>query len=156
LDLESAPGRRRLEEKLDDETIDVIGDKQTMPVAHYEPGGVTETQSIFLGKELKPNLLELTQAAASFGFVNFHRDTDGRLRYQPQVIDYRGRVSPSLDVQLVRRFLDAPSVLVTHNGSGYITGIRVGDHTMPTDQTGRLILDFSGPRGTYLTIPMID
>src|SRR5215467_571198 len=109
LDLDRKPGQRRIEEKLDNEALYAMDEKQIMPVAHYEPGGITQTQSVFLGKELKTNLPQLTKAAASFGFVNFNRDTDGRLRSQPQIADYRGRLYPSLDLQLVRRFLDGPS-----------------------------------------------
>lgn len=149
-------GARRNEQKLDDETQNLLTEKQILPVPHYEPGGITQTQKVTLGKEMKPNLEQLTKSAASFGFANFQRDSQGRVRYQPQVIDYSGRLYPSLDLQLLRRFLDAPSVLVSHNENGYIRGIRIGDHTIPTDQTGRLMLDFSGPRGTYPTIPMID
>ena len=156
INVEGVPGERRSEGKLDDETLNLLVEKQISPVPHYAAGGVTQTKNVFLGKELKPNLPELTKAAASFGFVNFHPEFDGELRYQPQVIDYGGRLYPSLDIQVLRQFLDAPSVLVNHNTKGDITGIRIGDHTIPTDRTGRLLLDYSGPRGTYQTVPMID
>src|SRR5262245_5545270 len=156
LSLDPATGARRREEKLDGEQSSLILEKQILPVSHYEPGGIAQTQQVFFGRELKTNLSDLTKAAASFGFVNFHSDDEGRLRYQPQIIDYGGRLYPSLDLQLLRRFLDAPAVLVNHNNKGYITGIRVGDRTIPTDQTGRVLLEFSGPRGTYPIIPMID
>jgi adenylate cyclase len=154
--IEPQPGKRRLEQTLDENSSNVFIDKQIAPDAHYEPGGVTQTQKVFLGTELKGNLPELTQAAASFGFLNFHADSEGRVRYQPQVIDHAGRLYPSLDLQILRRFLDAPPILINHNREGFITGIRVGDRTMPTDQAGRLMLDFTGPRGMYQTIPMID
>jgi adenylate cyclase len=149
-------GARHNEQKLDDDTQNLLTDKQILPVPHYEPGGVAQTQKVSLGNEIEPNLDELTKSAASFGFANFHRDSQGRVRYQPQVIDYRGRLYPSLDLQLLRRFLDAPSVLVSHDENGYIRGIRIGDHTIPTDASGRVLVDFSGPRGTYPMISMID
>ena len=68
INVEGVPGERRSEGKLDDETLNLLVEKQISPVPHYAAGGVTQTKNVFLGRELKPNLPELTKAAASFGF----------------------------------------------------------------------------------------
>jgi len=153
--LKPNPGPKRPDGKLDDELLNIVSEKQIFAVPHSAPGGEEQLQSVFLGSELHPNLIELTKAASSFGFVNFHPE-DGRLRYQPQIIDYDGRLYPSLDFQLLRRYLNTPSLQVNLNAKGYVDNVRIGDHTVPTDQTGRLMLDYAGRRGTYQTVPMID
>src|SRR5205085_365186 len=154
--LESAPGPQRSEEKLDEELLNIVSEKQIFASAYAEAGGSTKLQSVFLGKEneLHANLIELTKAAASFGFVNFHPDVDVRLRYQPQIIDYQGRLYPSLDFQLLRRYLDATSLQVNLTSKGYVDNVQIGNHIVPTDQYGRLMIDYAGKRGTYQSVSM--
>lgn len=125
--------------------------------AEMTPPGARMPEKFFNGKNISENLVELTKAAASFGFVNFHVDeADGRLRYQPQLIEYGSKLYPSFDLQLLRRYLDAPSILVNYDANGLIDNVQVGKYNIPTDQFGRLMLDYSGPRGTYQTVEMID
>src|SRR5207247_2254313 len=104
----------------------------------------------------KGNLPELTKAAASFGFVNFHPDADGKLRYQPQLIEFGGRLYPSLDIQVIRKYLDASSPIVDYGSGGTIDMVEIGSYRIPTDQFGRFMLDYSGKAGTYQTVSMID
>lgn len=153
--LEDSMGSKRPVAELDEEMTNLISEKQYFAVERGTPAN-----QYFLAnqKEFKPNLPVLTKAAASFGFVNFAVDKeDGRLRYQPQVIEYGSRLYPSLDLQLVRLFIGTPlSPVVNYGRSGMIDNIQVGDYHVLTDARGRLLMNYRGRRGTYNTISMID
>jgi adenylate cyclase len=95
-------------------------------------------------EELSPELQELGSAAASFGFVNFHLDAEAFLRHQPQFIEWGGRLYPSLDLQMLKRYTNSSSVTVTKQ-DGRIESVQVGDYTIPTDRFGRYMVNFNGP-----------
>jgi adenylate cyclase len=155
LDLESRTGRRREIKRLDPEFEKIIVEKQIFPAERRAGGGSRQIDALMIGRDLEMTVPSLTAAAASFGFVNFHADEEGRLRYQPQFIEYQGHLYPSLDLQILRRYLDAPSVLVDLR-QGRIQQVQVGNKIIPTDQYGRFLLNFNGPRGTHHTVSMID
>ncbi len=156
INLEPRQGPRRREEALDAEMEKLVTEKQIFAVDYHPPGGRPDLNA-FRGKDISKNLPELTKAALAFGFVNFHSDADGRLRYQPQVIDFGGRWYPSLDIQLLRKYLNEPtSAKVNYNVNGNIESVDVGTLRIPTDTSGRVLMNYNGPRGTYQTVPMID
>ena len=153
--MEPGMGPRSPAMDFDSERGKIVIEKEVLAAEQTSPGGQMPDK-FFNGKNISENLVELTKAAASFGFVNFHADDDGRLRYQPQLIEYGSRLYPSLDLQLLRRYLDAPSVLVHYDANGLIDNVQIGQYNIPTDQFGRLMVDYSGPEGTYQTVEMID
>lgn len=153
--LESKTGPKRPLADLDPEMLKLVGDKEVFAVESIQQGN-RPPPTFFLARQLKGNLPELTNAAESFGFVNFHPDSDGRLRSQPQLIEFGGRLYPSLDIQLLRKYLAASSPIVDYGPDGNIQMVEVGDYRIPTDQFGRLLLDYAGGRGTYPTVSMID
>jgi adenylate cyclase len=154
MDLEQSTGTRRAFEPLDAELENLVIEKQIFP-AELRGGGDTSREIVFQGKDLLMNLPELTRAGSSFGFVNFHADSEGRLRFQPQFIEYGGRLYPSLDLQVLRHYLDATSLMVRYENAR-IGEVKVGNYVVPTDEFGRFMLNFAGKRGSYQTVPMID
>src|SRR6185436_18331430 len=128
-------------ENLDPEMAKLVEEKDIFP-GEYSQAGSLPPNSFFLARERKDNLPELTKAAESFGFVNFHPDADGKLRYQPQLIEYGGRLYPSLDIQLLRKYSDASSPIVDYGPDGNIQLVEVGPARIPTDQYGRVMLDY--------------
>ena len=155
LQLLSNTSERREPKVLTDEMMNLVVEKQVFPAERRAAGASERLEDLIQGKDLEPALPELMKAASSFGFVNFHRDIEGGLRYQPQFIEYQGRLYPSLDLQLTRRFMDAPSVTVDIE-SNHIARVEVGPYTLQTDPHGRYMLNFDGPRGIHETVPMID
>src|SRR5262245_25686305 len=118
LQLKSNVAERRQATPLTPELMNLVVQKQVFPAEHADQStagtsnGMIQGEKlseVVQGKGLQLAIPELIQASASFGFVNFHRDVDGSLRYQPQFIEYEGRLWPSLDIQLARRYLDALS-----------------------------------------------
>ncbi len=144
----------------------LVIEKQVFPVDDNSKGVARRTSEFIKGKTLQLNIPELMKASRSFGFVNFHPDAEGRLRHQPQFIDYQGNLYPSLDLQLLRAYLGAESNKILANGE-QILGIQVGKYTIPTDRYGRYMVNFNGrgvqralaeggSPGTFPLVSMID
>src|ERR1051326_3599385 len=87
--LESNVGDRRAATPIDRKFEDIIVAKQIFPAERRSAGESGKLSSLIRASSSLLNLPELTDAALSFGFVNFHRDVEGGLRYQPQFIEYR-------------------------------------------------------------------
>lgn len=155
LQLEATAGQRREVKPLDPEFQNIVIEKEIFPVERRPGGGSRQIDAMMNGKDFEMALPILTKAAASFGFVNFHADKEGRLRYQPQLIEYQGHLYPSLDLQILRRYLNAPSLVVDFE-EGRISQVQVGNHVIPTDQFGRFLLNYNGKRGIHQTVSMID
>jgi adenylate cyclase len=151
-------GKKRPEIKLGDEMENIVNEKQNVFVAERTNGA--PPGDYYRSRPFKPNLPELTKAAESFGFVNFDIDAeDGRLRYQPQVMEYGGRLYPSLDLQLLRVYdgiMTSPTLNYDQDGAGYVDNIQIGKYNVLTESKGRLMMNYNGPPGTYQTVSMID
>ncbi len=164
LQLKSNAAERRQATPLTPELMNLVVEKEVFPVEYAEQSTAGNTDGVIQGekldavvqgKGLQLAIPALIKACASFGFVNFHRDPDGALRYQPQFIEYQGRLWPSLDIQLARRYLNAlsPELEIAH---GNITQVKIGQYTLQTDKFGRYLLNFDGPRGWHQMISMVD
>src|SRR5262249_18335252 len=77
------------------------------------------------------------------------------LRYQPQFIEYEGRLYPSIDVQLTKLYLDAPSTMLDVENE-HSALMQIGDYIIETDPFGRYMLNFADRGGRRLTVSMID
>jgi len=111
------------------------------------------------GRTLQLSLPEFIAGAKTFGFVNFHPDAEGRLRHQPQVINYKGSFFLSLDLQLVTAFLDTETPLLRMEGD-QIKEIKLGTGaSFPVDDYGRYMLNYNGkggPGGSHKIVSIID
>jgi adenylate cyclase len=156
LDLESTAAISEIHEtNLTPELETLVAEKQVFPAEINSSGTARQTSELIKGRTLQLDLPELMQGASSFGFVNFHPDAEGRLRYQPQFIDYQGHLYPSLDLQLLRKYLDAPSPLLEENGER-MERLSIGDHQIPIDKFGRYMLNFNAKSGAFQTVSMVD
>jgi len=155
IDLESSVGERREVQELPPQFQQFVIEKNVFPAFR---NGQNESGRLIQGQNLLDDLpIPILGAAAStFGFVNFSTDTEGFLRHQPQFIEWGGRLYPSLDLQMLKQYLGAPSVIVTFNEGGGIDQVDVGDYVIPTDQFGRFMLNFNGPNNTHNSVSWID
>ena len=74
--------------------------------------------------------------------------TAGEDEITRQIIEYGGRLYPSLDLQVLRQYLSAPSILINYQTNGHIDNVQVGNHAIPTDDFGRVMVDYAGRAGT--------
>jgi adenylate cyclase len=89
--------------------------------------------------------------ADSGGFLSVNPDGDGTIRHYQAVAAAGGRIFPSLGLALVARVegkegLSAPVVPVGAAGAPEsLLEVRVGGRAVPTDEAGRVGLDYAGP-----------
>lgn len=94
------------------------------------------------------NLKIFSGTSANSGFFNMIPDTDGSMRWSPLVIKFGNNYYSSLPVSVLHQYLNWP--LVSLNLAGYgAEGIKIGDTTVPTDESGRLLVNYMGPAKTF-------
>lgn len=86
-------------------------------------------------------------SSAIFGHVYSLPDRDGKLRWENIYIKYGEEYFPSLALQAVRIAMDVPPDKVSIMGG---TGVGVGEVFIPTDEFGRLHINYIGKEGSII------
>ncbi|MGV8057255.1 MAG: CHASE2 domain-containing protein [Smithellaceae bacterium] len=94
------------------------------------------------------NLKILSTAAANSGYFNMIPDTDGSMRWSPLVIKFRNNYYSSLPLSILHQYLDWPMLSLNLAGYG-AESIKIGDTIIPTDESGRLLVNYLGPAKTF-------
>jgi adenylate cyclase len=94
------------------------------------------------------NIPPLLESAAASGFFDVRQDEDGVVRWMPMLIQGGDALFPPLSIELVWQALGKPRLQVEIGRSG-VKGIRVGPRFVPTDEQGRLLIDYVGPRRSF-------
>jgi adenylate cyclase len=94
------------------------------------------------------NLKPLSDAAENSGYFNAFPDTDGTIRWSPLVIRFQDNYFLPLSLSLLVQYLDWPMVTLNMAKFG-IEGIKIGDINIPTDETGRMLINYLGPGRTF-------
>ncbi len=97
---------------------------------------------------VEANIKEISQAADSAGYFNAFPDTDGSIRWAPLAIKFRDDFYPSLAIALISQYLDYPMV-VLHLAEYGVAGIEIGDYGVPTDESGRILINYLGRAKTF-------
>lgn len=94
------------------------------------------------------NIRILSEAAVNCGYVNKFPDSDGTMRWSPLVIKFRNNYYSSLAISMLQQYLGWP--MTTLNLAGYgVENVKVGNVTIPTDDKGRLLINYLGPAKTF-------
>ena len=101
------------------------------------------------------NLQILNQATDASGYFNMFPDPDGIVRWIPLIIKCGGEAFPPLSVQSIWQYLDRPPLMVKIAPYG-VEGIQMGEIAVPTDETGRLMINYLGPPKTFPHYPITD
>ena len=107
------------------------------------------------------NLPILQEAAAGGGFFdNPLVSDDGLFRRVPMVQRYDGHLYEMLALGTTRAALGWPGIVVevAREGDSYraIEAIRVGDHRIPVDRNGAVLVPYLGPQGSFPYVPAAD
>lgn len=97
-------------------------------------------QRLHHAKNIACNVPPVQDGAKASGFINSSPDSDGIYRKTPLVIDYKGRLYPSLALQT---FLSASAIdqfLVSSSSTGL--NLQLGKISVPLDKAGNLRLKF--------------
>ncbi len=117
--------------------------------------GLQDNKSIPQPKGVVLNLDILQESLYSSGFFNNIPDEDGMIRRVPLLMRYESMLYPSLVLEMVRIYSGASRVEVNGDEVG-VEQIQFGDYTIPTDRTGRLIVNFRGPGRHFKYISAAD
>jgi two-component system cell cycle sensor histidine kinase/response regulator CckA len=101
------------------------------------------------------NLDLLTTAAASSGHLILDNDPDHATRWMPLIIQGGEELFPPLALWCAWHYLDKPPLLVKAGSYG-VEGIQMGSRSIPTDDSGRLLINYLGPPKTFPHVSISD
>ncbi len=91
--------------------------------------------------------------AAGMGYINMLPDTDGKLRWEPLVIEYGGQIYPSIDLQVARLYNRLSPADMSVEATDSIT---LGKTVLKTDPFGKMLIPYYGPHNTFPVISALD
>jgi len=94
------------------------------------------------------NIKNISAAAQNSGYFNTLPDTDGTMRWSPLVIKFQNNYYPSLAISLLSQYLDWPMLSLNLEKYG-VESVKIGNITIPTDDRGRLLINYMGPAKTF-------
>jgi adenylate cyclase len=100
------------------------------------------------------NIPELAEAADHSGYFNMLPDRDGVVRWLPAVLKFRKTLYAPLSLVTVGAYLQQP--LAVHIDDYGVRQIRIGSTHIPTDEEGRILVNYRGEAETFPHIPITD
>jgi adenylate cyclase len=117
--------------------------------------GKGENEALFEAKGITTNIEILQQSAYSSASFNTVPDSDGVIRYSPLLFSYDGSIYPSLSFEMVRVMLGVKMVDVNYDENG-VSSIKLDELVIPTDEFGRLFVNYRGAGKSYRYISALD
>lgn len=102
-----------------------------------------------------PPIRRLMEATDEVGFLTKVTDRDGAVRWAPLMIRCGEKIFPSLPVRAALRHLNLSLASVQISDLG-VDGVRLGGSFIPTDEQGRVLINFLGPPGRFATYSAAD
>jgi adenylate cyclase len=100
------------------------------------------------------NVSPVQEGANASGFINSASDSDGIYRKTPLVIEYKGRLYPSLALQTFLTAKSQDSFVLSSNGTGLI--LQSGKMQLPLDKAGNFLIKFPTYRQSFKKISAAD
>lgn len=94
------------------------------------------------------NIPVIAEAAEGAGYFNIIPDRDGTMRWIPLVIKYQDKHYCALSLAVLQKFLNN-SPLVLRLAEFGVEEIRLGDLFIPTNEEGRMLINYRGPQKTF-------
>jgi adenylate cyclase len=115
-----------------------------------------EAKNVTLVEPVYPqsNIKKISDAADFAGFFNMHPDNDGVVRWLPAVLKFRESLYAPLSLVSVSAFLNSPlSITIDEYG---VQGIQTGNLSIPTDESGRILINYRGEEKSFPHISITD
>jgi adenylate cyclase len=125
------------------------------PLVTYQRGTDEAAVPFIRAYAPETNLESLSAAAASAGYFSVTSDPDGVVRWMPLVIRGGEDLFPPLSVLCAWHYLGRPSLAVKAGPHG-VDGIQMGDRFIPTDEHGRLLVNYLGPPKSFPHVSVTD
>ncbi len=100
------------------------------------------------GHAPQTNLSILNDVAAASGYFSLQGDRDGVLRWMPLVIQGGEDLFPPLGLVAAWHYLGRPPLTVELGDHG-VEGVQIGERFVPTDESGRLLINYLGRPKTF-------
>jgi adenylate cyclase len=94
------------------------------------------------------NIKALSETAVNSGYFNKIPDSDGSMRWSPLVIKFRNNYYSSLAISMLQQYLGWPMLSLNLAGYG-VENVKVGNIIIPTDESGRMLINYLGPARTF-------
>jgi adenylate cyclase len=120
------------------------------------PNTSVEVEEVMLNEAFVPqsNIPIIAKSAKYSGYFNMLPDQDGSVRWVPLVIRCRKRLLAPLSIQALSAYTRRSAApLVADYG---VQGIEIGRLFAPTDEVGRLMVNYRGPGRTFPHISITD
>ena len=95
-----------------------------------------------------PSIKAIAESGENCGYFNAFPDPDGVIRWSPLVIKFQDNFYYSLPIALLMQYLDYPMIVLNLAEFG-VDGVMLGDLRIPTDEIGRLLINYLGPAKTF-------
>jgi adenylate cyclase len=109
--------------------------------------------SIPVAKMVLPTIPRFSEYAKTLAHINMNPDIDGTLRWEMLAIGYQGDYYAPIGLQAARLYLGIPPEKMALDLSG---AVQLGDRTIPTDEDGRMLINYRGPSNTFPTYSVSD
>ena len=103
---------------------------------------------IFIADYAEVNIPVIAKAAEGAGYFNIFPDRDGTVRWIPLVIQYQDKNYCALSLAVLQKFLDN-SPLALRIAEFGVEQVRLGDLIIPTNEEGRMLINYRGPQQTF-------
>jgi adenylate cyclase len=102
------------------------------------------------------NLSCLNDTALTEGFFNTVPDLDGVTRRGSLFIRYGAVLYPSMALEMAREGCQAAPELVSNTPGVGVTGMKLGERTLPVTRQGQLCINFRGPARSFTYYSAVD
>lgn len=144
---EAALGYRIEQQEIDQQLKRISASKYPL-ILYRERERGTDFGPFFRAYAPKSNLAMFTEVAASSGYFNIGIDQDHVIRRMPLMIQSGEDLFPSLAVLCAWLYLGKPQLMVKVGRYG-VESVQMGDRLIPTDEMGRLLINYLGPEKTF-------
>lgn len=100
------------------------------------------------------NIPRIAESTPYSGYFNMFPDDDGVIRWVPGVIRYKGGLYAPLSLMALSAYANVPlSITIGDYG---VKDLSIGDFPIPTDQYGRIMINYRGGAETFPHISVTD
>ncbi len=110
--------------------------------------GQPDETALIRGYSAAANIPELSGSSENSGYFNVFPDRDGVIRWAPLVVGLKEDFYMPLSMALLLQYLDWPMLSLTISEVG-VEAVRIGEMEIPTDESGRMLVNFAGPPRTF-------
>ncbi len=136
-----------LTEKDAEERLDFIASSRYQMVE--AKAGVKPDENAFIhAYTAEPNLPAVSEAGQNSGYFNAFPDADGVIRWSPLVIKIEDNFYNPLSLALLQQYFDAEPLVLKLADFG-VEGVQIADIRIPTDEAGRILINYLGPWKTF-------